>query len=396
MLKVLTARRLLALAVISMAVALVAPASAAYAAPGPWRIAPSPNLGAGDNHLQESSCYDTSRCVAVGYNQDPATGLRRSTSTVLTKGTWRLAAVPVRGTASNSLWNVSCPSKTQCIGVGYYFDIPTGFYRTLIAKYNGTTWSLVTSPNRANLDNYLFGVDCFDTTHCVAVGRSVDPDTQIAQTLALNLAGSTWARVATPNRPSSSNLLSDVSCGDVTHCVAVGYTINADATVQSLIVGRNNKSWGIRASVDRPSSSNILRDVSCPSSTTCVAVGASDPGGAGPDEVSLVQTLSAGTWTLATSQDRTGYDNHLWAVSCSSETQCVATGQSQNDTLSRPLIQTLTGSTWKNTQPAPYRSRAYTHLYGLSCPTRQCIAVGDYVPTSTQIFRNAIMTNQPL
>jgi hypothetical protein len=392
---VLTVRRLLAVAAIAITVALVAPPGAAYATPGPWRIADSPNLGSGHNHLQESSCFDTSRCVAVGYNQDPNTGLRRSISTVLGAGTWKLVTVPARGIASNSLWNVSCPSKNRCYAVGYYFDIPAGYYKTLIATYNGAAWSLVTSPNRGGVDNYLFGVDCFDTTHCVAVGRSADPNTQVARTLAINLSGSTWSIVATPNRPSASNLLSDVSCGDITHCVAVGYTINADTTVQSLIIGRNRESWGIRLSVDRPSTNNVLRDVSCPTTTTCVAVGASDPSTGPDDEVTLIQTLTAGTWVLAPSTNRAGYDNHLWAVSCSSETQCVAAGQSQNETLSRPLIETLSGGTWRNTQPAPYRSGTFTHLYGVSCPTRQCVAAGDYLSTN-QVFRTAIMTNSPL
>lgn len=395
MFKVLSARRLAAGAALAI-LAVTAGPGVADAAPGPWRIVPSPNLVDGHNHLQEVSCVDTGRCVAVGFNESIRNGLRRSVAATLSAKTWKLVAVPARGTASNNLWNVSCVSRTRCVAVGYYFDVPSGYYRTLIAKYNGTAWSLDASPNRGSVDNYLFGVDCFDTTHCVAVGRSFDTQAQVSRILVLTLAGTRWTLTATPNRSSASTLLADVSCGDVTHCIAVGYSVSdVDHTIQTLILGRNTERWGIRVSVDRPNESNLLRDVSCPSPTTCVAVGASDPGTEQFDEKSLIETLSGGSWVLAASPSRAGYDNHLWAVSCFTETQCVAGGESQNDTIARPLIETLSGGLWRNTQPAPYRGSTFNYLYGLSCSTRQCVAVGDYLLPGSGIFRTAIMTNSP-
>jgi hypothetical protein len=395
--KVVRTRRFVALAALAVIVALAAPPGAAFAAPGPWRIVPAPNLGTGHNHFQEVSCPDTGSCVAVGFNQSTTNGFRQSVAASFSAGTWKLGSVPARGSASNNLWNVTCPTRTRCFAVGFYFDIPSGYYRTLIARYNGSTWTLDASPNRGNVDNYLFGVDCFDTTHCVAVGRNYDPNTQVSRTLVLNFNGATWTVVATPNRASASNLLADVSCGDVTHCVAVGYSVSAvGATVSTLVMGRNQERWGIRVSADRPGSSNVLRDVSCPSATTCVAVGASDPGTTNFDEQSLVQTFSGGVWSLAGSTDRAGYDNHLWGVSCSTETQCVAVGQSQNGDAALPLIQTRSvAGLWPITQPVPFRSGTFNYLYGVSCPTRQCVAVGDYLNVTTGTFRTSILTNSP-
>ena len=81
--------------------------------------------------------------------------------------------------------------------------------------------------------------------------------------------------------------------------------------------GRSTTAW------TAPGTSNLLRDISCPTATTCVAVGASDPDSAPGTlvEESLIETFGAGTWTFATSPDRAGFDNHLWAVSCSNATQ---------------------------------------------------------------------------
>ena len=142
--------------------------------------------------------------------------------------------------------------------------------------------------------------------------------------------------------------------------------------------------------------SSLLRDISCPSETTCVAVGASDPSDAAQDEESLVETFSAGTWVIQTGADRAGSDNHLWAVSCSNEANCVAAGQSQTDTLARPLIQTLSAGTWTLTSPTPYRSGTFNYLYGLSCPTiRNCKAVGDYLNVGSNRFKTSVLTNSP-
>lgn len=392
-------RAALLTALLLVAVAAAPGTASAADAPTPWRIMTSPNLGAGHNHLQEVSCINNVRCVAVGFNQDASTGFRASIAASLSAGTWKLSPVPMRGTASNNLWNVSCVSTTRCVAVGFYANLDAGFYKTLIASYNGSTWTLNSSPNRPDQDNYLFGVDCADATHCVAVGRSFSPSPSpgISRSLILTLDGTTWKMPGVPNRADADNLLADVSCPTVTTCKAVGYTVSdLDNSTRTLVLSRAGTAWSIDTSADRVTGSSLLRDVSCPTETTCVAVGASDPSGDPLDEQSLVETFSTGVWTLATSVDRAGFDNHLWAVSCSNEANCVAAGQSQNDTLARPLILTLATGTWGLTSPTPYRAGTFNYLYGVSCPTyRNCKAVGDYVNVASSRFRTSVLTNSP-
>lgn len=390
--------RFVALAALSILIAVAAAPGVAVAdTPAPWRIVPSPNLPTGHNHFQEVSCSSSIRCVAVGYNQDPTTHLQRPLAATLFGGTWTLGSVPLRGTSDNNLWNVSCVTYARCVAVGYYWDVNVGYDRTLIASYNGIGWSLDASPNRANVHNFLLGVDCFDATHCVAVGRSYDQVSQVSRSLVLTLTNGKWVITATPNRAGTNNLLADVSCGDVTHCVAVGYTVNTtNATFQTLILSRAQTSWSLNTSFDRANASNLLRDVSCPNPTTCVAVGAWDPSTANFDEHGLIETLSGGQWVPAITNDRAGYDNHLWGVSCSNELNCVAVGESQNADKARTLIQTLSGGLWSLTSPSPYRGKTFNYLYGLSCASRRaCFAVGDYLNQTTGLFQTAILTNSP-
>jgi hypothetical protein len=390
-------RRLATTTLSVLALLVVAMPGTAFAAPAPWHIADSPNLGAGHNHFQEVSCSSSTRCVAVGYTQDPSTLSQRALVATASNGVWSLGSVPARGTSNNSLWNVSCVSSTRCVAVGYSTNVAVGYDQTLIAYFDGRAWSLTTSPNRPNVDNFLLGVDCADATHCVAVGRSFDQTTNTSRNLVLSLSGSAWTIAKTPDRAHASNLLADVSCGDATHCMTVGYSVRtSDNLFQTLAISSTGATWKLQPTADRPSASNVLRDVVCTSTTSCVAVGATDPGSGNFDEQSLIETLAGGVSTVAPSPDRTGYDNHLWAVACSNANNCVAAGESQNGDKARTLIQTMSGGTWRLTSPSPYRGSTFNYLYGLSCPARQaCVAAGDYINPSSGTYRTAILTNRP-
>jgi len=389
------ARAAIASVVAAMVVVIAAPGVATAAPPAPWHIVDSPNLGTGHNHFQELSCASSTRCAAVGYTQDPSTLVQRALVATASNGVWKLGAVPARGTGNNSLWNVSCPTSIRCVAVGSATNLSVGYNQTLIASYDGRAWTLVPSPNRPNVDNFLFGVDCVDATHCVAVGRSYDTPSQTSRSLVLSWSGSKWTIDKTPDRGHASNLLADVSCGDATHCMAVGYTVDGTSGVlQTLVLARTGTTWALQTSFNRPGASNVLRDVACPTATTCTAVGASDPGTGPFDEQSLIETLGGGVWSLAASPDRTGYDNHLWGVSCSNASNCVAVGESQNGEKARTLIQTMSGGTWRLTSPSPYRGGTYNYLYGVSCPSRRaCVAAGDYLNATSHLFRTSILTN---
>ena len=67
---------------------------------------------------------------------------------------------------------VSCASTTSCDAVGYSASSPlfsTG--STLVEHWNGTSWSIVTSPNPLGATAAaLHGVSCPSTTTCFAAG----------------------------------------------------------------------------------------------------------------------------------------------------------------------------------------------------------------------------------
>jgi hypothetical protein len=337
------------------------------------------------------SCITTSRCIAVGYTQDGNN--RSSIAEALINGVWKLQRVPPRGALVNTLWSVSCVLGNKCWAVGYYFDSGSARYQTLIALYSGGFWNLVASPNQGAFDNFLFGVDCKDATHCVAVGRYQTSASGRFRTLVLALNGSsTWTIMPSPNRATTTNnnFLADVSCGDATHCVAVGYSVADTGVFSTLALERVDNTWSLRSTRNVPGASNDFRDVSCVTPTDCVAVGASDTTGV---ESTLIERLGSGTWAIQPSPDRAGTDNHLWDVSCATLTDCVAVGQSQNTMRSWTFVTTYASGVWTQT-PSPSRGGTFNFMYGLSCPSAtRCVAGGDYVNLTSGRYRTSVMAS---
>jgi hypothetical protein len=72
---------------------------------------------------------------------------------------------------------VSCTSAASCTAVGSYqsSSVPTfGASLTLVEVWDGTAWSIASSPNPGTGD-ILEGVSCGASQVCTAVGQGPDP-----------------------------------------------------------------------------------------------------------------------------------------------------------------------------------------------------------------------------
>jgi hypothetical protein len=70
---------------------------------------------------------------------------------------------------------VSCTSATSCTAVGSYQFSFLSLFNTLAEVWNGTTWSLQSTPNNLNAgSNILSGVSCGASDKCTAVGGTQD------------------------------------------------------------------------------------------------------------------------------------------------------------------------------------------------------------------------------
>jgi hypothetical protein len=185
----------------------------------------------------------------------------------------------------------------------------------------------------------------------MAVGNSAVGSTA-EDSLAEFWNGTTWSVVPSPS-PAPYSQLSGVSCPTATSCVAVGSQGNAQATVfLTLAESWNGSSWTVVPSPSYGPDLNFLAAVSCTSPTNCVAVGDWLTGGTEPEDRTLVETWNGVSWAFVPSPSPSPRPDTigaiwLWGLSCASATSCAAVGSyatSKGDQLT--LVMSLDGTTW--------------------------------------------------
>jgi hypothetical protein len=240
-----------------------------------WSIVPTPNRGSSDNRLLGVSCPSLNFCVAVGesvgqYVNGNPVGVTTLVETF--DGTsWTITPSPnPNGLGTNSgLNSVSCTTPTNCVAAGGSFDA-TGI-RTLVESWNGTTWSIVPTPSPTSGD-LLLGVSCAEVTSCMAVGTSGIFGPTPRQTLAEIWNGSSWSVIPSPDGGPGENRLNAVSCDQPHRCVTVGRA--NDGTVnRSLVEAWDGTSLSLVPSPNQGSGDNELLGVSCSHGPKCVAGG---------------------------------------------------------------------------------------------------------------------------
>jgi hypothetical protein len=163
---------------------------------------------------------------------------------------WSIVASPNVGPGNNTLRAVAAVSNNDAWAVGYHDDEKTGGTSTLIQRWNGTSWSIVDSPNGPNSgDNYLSGVAAVSSNDVWAVGHYTDAN-GVEQTLTLRWDGSEWAREISPNRPGNNRLVS-VAVVSGNQVWAVGYSGSANPH-QTLTMRWNGTQWEIMSSPNPP------------------------------------------------------------------------------------------------------------------------------------------------
>lgn len=207
-----------------------------------WKVVPSPNPGpaSASVELNGVSCVSAASCTAVGFGfVSSGGGVRSKTLIESWNGTrWSVAASPnpAAGAPGDTLQGVSCVSVASCTAVG-----STGSGKTLIESRHQDSWSVVPSPNAgpASASDDLLGVSCLSAGSCTAAGgyenrNSVPP----AKTLIESWNGTRWTVLTSPNL-KENDVLSGVSCGSAASCTAAGsYQNSSRGMTKSLIESR--------------------------------------------------------------------------------------------------------------------------------------------------------------
>jgi putative hemolysin len=348
---------------------VVATGVLAAAAPGAgaaWSVAPGtvPSTTSG---LADASCLTASACMLVGFQS----GASSSGLSATWDGT-AFIGYPT-ATATAELYGVSCNSSL-CMAVGTdYAATPSPH----AATWNGSSWSATSAPPTPSGSTFaqLTGVACPAANLCVAVGwyQTATADRPFAEVW----NGTSWTlqTLALPPNTNWSKVI-DVSCPSTTSCSAVGYVETSGQPRKALILGWNGSTWSVQTSAF-PSGANgaQLGGIDCASTSSCAAVGQYEDGSGVTH--ALAEGLSGGTWSLQTVPDPvSGSAPSLNDVSCSSSSNCEAVGGYTSTTPSaEPLAAGWNGSSWTLQSVPKATGTSDATLYGLSCPTT-CLAVG--------------------
>jgi hypothetical protein len=264
---------------------------------------------------------------------------------------WRKTTRPV----SQPLTAMSCPSVSLCVAGDQAGNIlgsinPTG---------GPTAWS-----STAVLSNEsIFGVSCASVSLCVAVGGK---DVLIATAPAGG--ASAWTKTT----PDPGSYLYGISCPSISLCVVGGggASIHGGPTIlTSTDPTGGASSW---SSVRVASGDGIVKAVSCPSVSLCVATT-----NTGEVFSSTNPTGGASAWTRTT-VDQGAF---LTAVSCPSVSLCAASDTNYANGSNGNILTTThpTGgaSAWTKATIDPGAPYNPVSLDALSCPSVALCVAGD-------------------
>jgi hypothetical protein len=382
-----------ALVPLMLGIASIPTPAPAVAAPG-WSIASSPDNGTALNVLDGVSCHRVGSCQAVGYHFDASLGGDQTLTESWNGTSWSIVPSPDDGTGDNHLLGVSCAATTSCQAVGFS-DIDS-VDRTLIESWDGTSWSIIPSPDNGTSYNILDGVSCRGVSRlCQAVGYYYDTSLGADQTLTESWNGTSWSIVPSPSNGTAPNILYGVACLMAARsCQAVGYYDNS-GSIHTLIESWNGTSWSIVPSPDNGEAGNYLLAVSCHRASSCQAVGQYGDASLGQNQT-LIESWNGTRWSLVPSPDNGTSVNDLLGVSCQSTDSCQAVGLYLDQNLGQyqTLVESWNGTSWKIV-PSPDNGTDYNVLAAVSCrrTARSCQAVGNYFNTSLGDYQSLIETS---
>lgn len=196
-------------------------------------------------------------------------------------GQWQEAISPnVSGTTSvnNQLLSVAAVSDRDVWAVGWAQDSngPKYVKRTLIQHFDGSTWSIVPSPNRRDdIESVLHSVSAASANDVWAVGSSHNGSLP-SRTLIQHWDGTQWSIVPSPSPDSQFNELRGVAALSADDVWAVGYSsgTRTETPIDTLIMHWDGSSWSQVASPNITGGANQLFGISAISADDIWAVGA--------------------------------------------------------------------------------------------------------------------------
>jgi hypothetical protein len=349
---------------------------------GPWSLRSAPGASEAGKAV---SCASETVCADVGWLAGLVTEIPLAERWAGTEETGQTVPIPGSSNASYSFSGVSCHVVDVCTAVGIS-TTGGGSYVPLAEHLSASKWAVQTTPNPSEAkETTLGGVSCSSSELCTAVGRYVT-GAGAEVTLAERWNGTAWSIQTTPNPKEAKTsgqgaILTSVSCTSSTSCFAVGRYINTAGTELTLAEHWNGTEWSIQTTPNpAEAKASRLVGVSCAESQ-CTAVGryTSSAG----TELTLAEHWTETEWVIqATPNPKEAKASSLASVSCVSSNRCQAVGRYTTSAGAEvPLAERRWNATeWTVETPPNPTGAQNSGLAGVSCEPLRCMATGSYGP----------------
>jgi hypothetical protein len=222
-------------------------------------------------------------------------------------------------------------------------------YSTLIEHWNGSSWSVVPSPNHNTDNTILLSVTAVSSTDAWAVGYYYGSG-PVNVTITEHWDGSHWVIVDIPNIGTGQDDLPSISASSSDDVWAVGDYISG--TIQPLTEHWTGSSWNVVPNGHTGTSTNSLFGVSARSANDVWAVGHYY------NDAALSQTLAehwnGSAWSVVPTTDVGTSHNWLVTVSAADASDAWAAGWYYSGSTPKTLIERWNGSVWGTvTSPSP-------------------------------------------
>jgi len=298
----------------------------------------------------------------------------------------------------NQLVAVAAASPTSVWAVGSYNSgtAATPLDQTLIEHFDGTSWTVVPSPDQSNVNgatvqNELLAVSADSPTDVWAVGYYVDVNAYgypVDQLLVEHYNGTAWSLLPSTSQPfdvfsprSGMNQFLGVDALSPTNVWAVG-RYNNGSSPQTLAEHFDGTTWTWVSTVDPGTTADLFSSVTTDGSGNLYAAGYQ--ASSGPDQT-LVEQYNGTAWTVVASPNTSAtVNNQLNSLSATSATDVWAAGSYAGGTATAPVNQTLlehfNGTAWSIVASPDTGPGAGNILTSISADsTTDVWAVGDAV-----------------
>lgn len=252
-------------------------------------------------------------------------------------GGWSIIANANPGGSQYDFSGVAAVSAKDAWAVGSYYDLSGRRALGLIEHWNGKAWVVKKSPEPSYHFNSLNAVAAIASNDVWAVGYYKSPNVK-RQTLAEHWNGTAWSLVSSPNVGIANDLYS-ISADASNDVWAVGFYNNKNSTEQTLVEHWDGSSWSVVPSLNEGSGDNMIISVTAISPTDVWVV-------AHNQEQSFIEHWDGSSWTVVPPASPGTSSYGFGGIAAVSANDIWASGNYSKGIHTKTLIEHWNGNTW--------------------------------------------------